>query len=462
MVSDAPTAASELPRVAVVGRTNAGKSTLFNRIVGRRRAIVGDAAGVTRDRMHAEAEWLGHRFRLTDTGGFEADPAAGLGGRVREQSLRAIADADVILYVVDGRAGVTPADEESARLLAAAGKPVVLAVNKIDSGKQENTVYDFYRLGLGEPLPVSAEHGLGFGELLDRVIEDLPETGAEVRAPAIRLALLGRPNVGKSSLLNRLLGEDRVVVDSTPGTTRDAIDAALSVDGRTYVLVDTAGIRRRSRVERGLERASIGRALDAVERAEVALLVIDAAEGITDQDARLASLAWERGRGLLLVANKWDLLPREERDAKKFVARVAERHAHFTHVPAVAVSALRGTRVSDILPAATRIAERHATRISTRELNDVLGRATAAVEPPIVNGKRARFYYATSVGTRPPTVTIFVNDPTHAPVTYLRYLENRIREAVPLEGTPLRIRLRERPRRPERDGRPRRSAGRRR
>jgi GTP-binding protein len=435
-----------LPAVAVVGRPNVGKSTLFNRIIGRRRALVDDEPGVTRDRLLARAEWAGQEFTLIDTGGFEVESEAELASRVREQSLRAVAEARVVVFVVDGRAGVSPADVEVARLLAESGKPVVCAVNKIDGPRQADLAYEFFRLGLGEPRPVSAEHGRGIDELLDAIVAHLPAMTAAEERPVLRIALVGRPNVGKSSILNRLVGEERALVDREAGTTRDSIDSWLRVNGETIVLVDTAGIRRRSRVALRLEKATVASALRSLERADVALLVVDAGEGITEQDARLARLVWERGRGLVLVANKWDMVAPDDRDPRAFLAEARRVYPHLESVPAVVVSALCGTHLDELVPVARRVGEAHRLQLPTRRLNALLGEAVEAVEPPIRQGKRARFYYAAALGNAPPTIALFVNHPDHVTTAYLRYLEHRLRAAFPLEGTPLRLVLRARPR----------------
>jgi GTP-binding protein len=439
---------NELPRVAILGRPNVGKSTLFNRIVGGRRALVDGRPGVTRDRIEAAAEWAGRRFVLIDTGGFEASSDLGLPEKIRTQSLRAAAEADVVLFVVDGRAGLAPPDRETARLLARLGRPVFLVVNKIDSEAAEPLAAEFFALGLGDPWPVSAEHGRRVHELLDAVVARLPLRVLPGEKPAdLRLAVIGRPNVGKSSLVNRLLGEERVLVDAAAGTTRDAVDAEFEAGGRRFVLVDTAGIRRRSRIDDRLERASVGRALAAVERADVALLVVDAAEGLTEQDARLARQVWERGRGLLLVANKWDLVPAERADRHAWLAAARRRFPHLEDVPAVFVSALSGSGIETLLPAVSRVEAAFRSQLGTRGLNRVLQEATSRVEPPAVRGRRGRVYYATATAACPPVVTLFVNDPQRFPAAYLRYLEHRIREAFFLEGTPLRLELRPRPRR---------------
>ena len=439
--------AGGLPTVAIVGRPNVGKSTLFNRIVGGRRALVDDQPGVTRDRLIARARWGGRDFALIDTGGLEIDGEPGeLARRVCAQSLRAVAAADVVLFVVDGRAGLSPPDAAVARLLAESGKPVICVVNKIDGLGQGELAYEYYRLGLGEPQPVSAEHARGIDELLDRILSHLDGQSEGLQRPTLCLALVGRPNVGKSSILNRLVGEERALVDSAAGTTRDPIDTLLTVGGETVLLVDTGGIRRKSRIELRLEKATVASALRSLERADVGLLVVDATEGITEQDARIARLAWERGKGLVLIVNKWDAVPAAARDSQAFLAEARRLYPHLEHVPGVTVSALRGTGLDEILPAARRVAAAHRLRPPTRRLNEVLGEALAAVEPPLRQGKRARVYYATALGNAPPTIALFVNHPAHVTTTYLRYLENRLRAAFPLEGTPVRLLLRARPR----------------
>jgi GTP-binding protein len=441
------TSGARVPSVAIVGRPNVGKSTLFNRIVGARRALVDDEPGVTRDRLIARGEWAGRDFLLIDTGGFEVETEAGLGRRVRAQTLRAVAEADVVVLVVDGRSGISPADRATARLLAESGKPIICAVNKIDGPRRADLAYEFFALGLGDPLPISAEHGRGIDELLDRVATDLPAATAEEETPRLRVALVGRPNVGKSSILNRLVGDERALVDATAGTTRDSIDISLRIGDETIVLVDTAGIRRRSRIALRLEKATVAAALRSLERTDVALLVVDAGEGVTEQDARIARLAWERGRGLVLVVNKWDTVPRATRDLPAFLAETRRLYPQFTDVPAVVVSALRATRMEEILPAALRVGEARRLRLPTHRLNQVLHEATAAVEPPLRQGKRARIYYAAPLPASPPTIALFVNHPDHVTTSYLRYLENRLRAAFPLEGTPVRFVLRARSRR---------------
>jgi GTPase len=435
-----------LPAVAILGRPNVGKSTLFNRIVGGRRALVDDEPGVTRDRLIARATWAGRDFSLIDTGGFEVETEADLAKRVRAQSLRAVAEANVVVLVVDGRAGISPADRAAARLLAESGKPVICAVNKIDGPRQGDLAYEYFALGLGDPQPVSAEHGRGIDELLDRIVAYLPTVSGNGDRAELRVALVGRPNVGKSSILNRLVGEERALVDPAAGTTRDPIDSLVCVGERTILLVDTAGIRRRSRIALRLEKATVATALRSLERADVAILVVDAAEGVTEQDARIARLAWQRGRGLVLVVNKWDSVPRPMRDPTTFLAETRRLHPQLAEVPAIVVSALRGTRLEEILPAAIAAGDAHRLRLPTHRLNEVLHDAAAAVEPPLRHGKRLRIYYGAPVGVSPPTIALFVNHPVHVTTPYLRYLENRLREAFPLEGTPLRFVLRARSR----------------
>ncbi|MET0153043.1 MAG: ribosome biogenesis GTPase Der [Candidatus Binatia bacterium] len=454
------------PAVAIVGRPNVGKSALFNRVLGGRRALVDDEPGVTRDRLIADAHWAGREFVLTDTGGFEIGSDHELAGRVREQSLRAVEGADLVLFVVDGRAGLSPPDQVVARVLAESGKPVICVVNKIDGPGQRDLVYEYYRLGLGEPQAVSAEHGRGIDELLDRVVSSLRGGSTTAREPTLRLALVGRPNVGKSSILNRLLGEERALVDSAAGTTRDPVDTLWTVGGETVLLVDTAGIRRKSRIERSLEKATVASALRSLERADVGLLVVDASEGVTEQDARIARLAWDRGRGVVLVVNKWDAVAGAARGPRAFLTEARRVYPHLEHVPGVVVSALRGSGLEEILPAARRAAAAHRFRPPTRRLNEALEEALSAVEPPRQRGKRVRVYYATTLGSTPPTIALFVNDPELMTTGYLRYLENRLRAALPLEGTPLRFVLRARPRaatgrRPAPPAKPSRSARRR-
>jgi GTPase len=436
-----------LPVIAIVGRPNTGKSTLFNRIARTRRALVASMPGVTRDRNVAVAERDGRRFLVVDTGGFEAEEGKDLARAVRAQSLLAAEESDVVILVVDGRAGLNPLDQGLLEHLRGLRQPLFLAVNKIDTHKLEHLRDEFYALGIENPYPVSAEHGLNVDELIDAALEALPreeEEAAPAHAAATPVAIIGRPNVGKSSLLNRLVGFERAVVTPIPGTTRDAIDTPVKHGERSYVLVDTAGVRRRSKVQEHVERASVVRALRALERADVALLVIDATEGMTEQDARIGGYAWERGRALVLVANKWDAVPKERRSRKDFAADIDRRFPSLAVVSKRFVSALEGQGVSSLWPAIDAVADRHRAEIRTPRLNDVLHRAVEQQAPPAVRGKRPRLFYAVQNASAPVTITIFCSRGDQLPAAYERYLENRIRAAFDLEGVPLRLRFRAR------------------
>jgi GTP-binding protein len=434
-----------MPTVAIVGRPNVGKSTLFNRLARSQRAMVDSQPGVTRDRNVTRARWDSTEFLLVDTGGFEDADHSPLAAAVRFQSALAAAEADAVIAVFDGREGLNPIDRELVQQLRTLRKPVFYAVNKLDTPAHDDAAAEFFTLGLTEVFPISVAHGRGMAELMERVVAQLPLSAAETaEGSAITLALVGRPNAGKSSLLNRVVGYERAIVDATPGTTRDAVDTPFEHDGQHYVLVDTAGIRRRPRVHEHLERASVARALRALERAEVALLLIDATEGMTDQDARIAGYAWERGRALLLVINKWDAVARERRDRTTFQARIAEQYATLADVPCVFASALTGQGVQTIFPALQRLVAAHRAQMRTVELNDVLGTATRAQAPASVRGKPPRFFYATQTGSAPPEITIFTSAPECVQTAYARYLANQFREAFHLYGTPLRLHFRAR------------------
>ncbi len=441
-------AAPSLPVVVIVGRPNVGKSTLFNRLVRRQRAIVDQRPGVTRDRNIAAAQWGEHAFRLVDTGGFEDADMSALATSVRAQTRLAAEQADVVIAVLDGRAGLQPPDRDVVEQLRRLRKPVVYAVNKLDTPAHENEAADFFALGLGEIFPISAAHGRGVAALIEHVVQLLP-AGAAV-APAagrpVALAIVGRPNVGKSSLLNRIVGYERAIVDATPGTTRDPVDTPFRHGRQEYVLIDTAGMRRRPRIPEQLEQVSVGRALRALSRAEVAVLVVDAVEGITDQDARIASHAWTEGRGLLLVVNKWDAVPHAERDRSHLIEELRRRYATLADVPIVVLSARTGAHVADLFPALERAAAAHRRQLRTVELNRTLAQAVRAQAPPSVSGKRPRFYYATQTATAPPTITIFTSAPQLVQTAYERYLMHALRAAFALEGTPLRLRFRGRSR----------------
>jgi GTPase len=454
-------AATPGPIVAIVGRPNAGKSALFNRLLARRLAIVEGTPGVTRDRVSAPCEWAGHAFTLVDTGGLVSGAAEHLGAAVRRQTGRAIVEADLVLFLVDASAGLTSEDEQIAQMLRESGRPVLVVANKVDVPSADVGAYEFHALGLGDPMPVSATHGLGIGDLLDAVVARLPtprETGGteapdappcreaaesapgEERGP-VRVALLGRPNVGKSSLVNALLGEERVIVMAEPGTTRDAVDTALTYDGRPVVLIDTAGLRRRSRVTEPIEFYSTRRSYDALVRADVVVLVVDAAVGITDQDQRIARDAYDAGRAVVVAVNKWDLL---QGYTPADVDRVAQRRLRFLGGVAVCpTSATRGEGVEALMQAVFAAAEARGTRIATGPLNKLIGHAVATT-PPAADpaGRRLHIYYATQPETHPPHVVLFVNDPSRWTEEYRRYLERRMRETFNLRGTPVRWSLR--------------------
>ena len=441
---DAP---GRLPVVAIVGRPNVGKSTLFNRIIGRRLAIVAERAGVTRDRQFAPAEWTGHSFLLADTGGLVHDPNRPLEDAVRHQVMLALERADVVVFVVDARTGVHPVDEHVAELLRRSGLPVVLAVNKVDEPRGDLSHLDFFRLGLGEPAPVSALSGKGSGDLLDRVVEELPASGVDdaSRRADLYLAVIGKPNVGKSSFVNRLLGEDRVIVHEEAGTTRDAIDTYLEFEDRTICLIDTAGLRRRSRVEDEVEFYSRLRAADAIRRADVCLLLVDAAAGAANQDFRIGDQAWEEGKGLVFVANKWDLIEDKEPGlVQDFAEALRERAPYLRRVPILTASALTGQRVSKALELALEVEENRERRIPTATVNEVLGELTERRQPPQGTSGDVRIYYGTQASTAPPLFVLFANRPDELATHYVRYLENGFRESWNFEGTPIRMKVRSR------------------
>jgi GTP-binding protein len=441
--------AAGLPVVAIVGRPNVGKSTLFNRIVRARRAIVDDAPGVTRDRVVAAATHGGRRFLAVDTGGFatadEAD-ATTIAGRVRAQALVAVGEADCVVWVVDGPAGLLPADREILDVLRRSGKPLVVAVNKVDTAGHEALVSDFFALGIEAPHAVSAAHGRGVPELLDAVTAVLPPAAGETDAvPApTRIALVGRPNVGKSSILNRLLGAERTIVAPEAGTTRDAVDTPIRIGDRPYVLIDTAGIRRRGRIREPLEGHGAVRALGTLERTDLVLVVLDATEGVTEQDARLVGRAWEAGRGCILVANKWDAMPRDRRDPRAFREAVEATYPVFGPLPLVCVSAATGEGLDALWPLVARVERAYDATLPTSLLNRALAVAVDATPPPNPRGRPLRFYYATQTGRRPPAVVVFTNMPADVPAAYARYLTARLGERFRLTGVPLVLTFRPR------------------
>ena len=432
------------PIVAIVGRENVGKSTLFNRIIGARHAIVEDTPGITRDRLYRDAEWLDREFTLIDTGGIKFNTENGLiYGKVKEQAQLAIEEASVIILVTDYTDGVTADDEDVADLLRRSGKPIVVAVNKVDNFSDPEKllpVYDFYSLALGEPIPVSASHALNIGDLLDAVVAHFDDVAHhEDEGDRVSLALIGRPNVGKSSLVNRLLGQERVIVSNIPGTTRDAIDTVLKKDGREYVIIDTAGMRRKGRINEPAEHYSVSRALNALDRADVAVLVIDAAAGIIEMDKKIAGYAHEAGKGLLIVVNKWDLPEKETNTMKKFEDDIKEELGFASYALTLFVSAKTGQRCDKILPLVDFIAEQHSRRLTTAQLNEVLREAVALNPPPTDKGRRLKVLYGTQVGVCPPKIVIFLNDPEIMHFSYARYLENKIREAFGFAGTPISL-----------------------
>ena len=437
------------PIVAVVGRPNVGKSTLFNKLVGKRISIVEDTPGVTRDRIYAECEWLNRTFMLVDTGGIEPNTDDILLSQMRRQAQVAIDRADVIILVTDLQCGVTAADQDVANMLQKSGKPVVLCVNKADSvGEIPPEFYEFYNLGLGDPIAVSSVHGHGTGDLLDRVLEYLPaEAEEDYGEEVIRVAIIGKPNVGKSSLVNRMAGEERVIVSDIAGTTRDAVDTYVENEYGKYVLVDTAGIRRKARVTENVERYSVLRSYMAVDQADVCLILIDATEGFTEQDSKVAGYAHEQGKGCIVVVNKWDAIPdKTDKTMQEFTNKLRVDFSFMSYVPFLFISALTGQRVNRLYELVNEVAAQNALRVTTGALNDLLANATARLQPPSDRGKRLKIYYITQASTKPPTFVAFVNRKELFHFSYQRYLENQIRDTFGLTGTPVRFLIRERDR----------------
>ncbi len=433
------------PIVAVVGRPNVGKSTLFNRLAGGRISIVQDTPGVTRDRIYADAEWLNRKFTLIDTGGMEIGSEEIIQRQILQQAEIAIETADVILFVTDVKTGVTDDDRQVANLLRRTKKPVVLAVNKVDSVKRDTMdIYEFYELGIGDPLPVSAGQALGLGDMLDEMVKHFPEnTGTDEDDDAIKVAIIGKPNVGKSSLINKILGEDRLIVSNIPGTTRDAVDSPITIDGQKYIFIDTAGMRRKSKIKEEIERFSIIRAVAAVERCDVAVLLIDANEGVTDQDTKIAGIAHERGRAALIAVNKWDSIEKDDKTMNRYLKDIANELAYMAYAPRVFISAQTGQRIDRMLEMIQTVHQNHALRISTGVLNEVLIEATAMQQPPADKGRQLRLYYMTQVSVKPPTFVIFVNERGLFHFSYRRYIENQLREAFGFVGTPIHFIVRE-------------------
>ncbi|EAF5450460.1 ribosome biogenesis GTPase Der [Listeria monocytogenes] len=432
------------PVVAIVGRPNVGKSTIFNRIVGERVSIVEDVPGVTRDRIYNSAEWLGKEFNIIDTGGIDLSDEPFL-EQIRAQAEIAIDEADVIIFITNGREGVTDADEQVAKILYRSNKPIVLAINKVDNPEMRDQIYDFYSLGFGEPYPISGSHGLGLGDMLDAVRAHFPkEEEEEYPDDTVKFSLIGRPNVGKSSILNALLGEDRVIVSDIAGTTRDAIDTTYTFDGQDYVMIDTAGMRKRGKVYESTEKYSVLRAMRAIERSDVVLVVINAEEGIREQDKRIAGYAHDAGRAIIIVVNKWDAINKDEKTINVWTEDIREQFQFLSYAPIVFVSAKTKQRLNNLFPLINQVSDNHSLRVQSSMLNDVISDAVAMNPSPMDKGKRLKIFYTTQVAIKPPTFVVFVNDPELMHFSYERFLENRIREAFPFEGTPIRVIARKR------------------
>ncbi|WP_017814382.1 MULTISPECIES: ribosome biogenesis GTPase Der [Paenibacillus] len=428
------------PVVAIVGRPNVGKSTVFNRMIGDRLAIVEDRPGVTRDRIYGTSEWNGKPFSVIDTGGIELDGEDMMLKSIRMQAELAIAEADVIVFMCDVKSGLTQSDEEVAQILYRSRKPVIVAVNKVDNMNRMDDIYEFYNVGFGDPIGISGSHGSGMGDLMDAIVENLPDLeDDQYGEDVIRVALIGRPNVGKSSLVNAILGEERVIVSDVAGTTRDAIDTPFERDGQRYVLIDTAGMRKRGKVYENTEKYSVMRAMKAIERADVVLLVINGEEGIIDQDKHVAGYAHEAGKAGIIVVNKWDVVEKDDKTMQHFENNIRDHFLFMQYAPVVFLSALTKQRIHKLLPVVQQVAEQHSLRIPTHLLNDVISDAIAINPPPTDKGKRLRINYVTQVAVKPPTIIVFVNEPEMMHFSYERYLENKIRAAFDFVGTPIRI-----------------------
>lgn len=432
-----------LPTLAIVGRPNVGKSTIFNRILGERVSIVEDTPGVTRDRIYGKSEWLGKEFAVIDTGGIDLGDEPFL-AQIKDQAEIAIDEADVILFLTSIEAGVTDADERVAQILYRANKPVVLAVNKVDNPERRQDIYDFYSLGFGEPLPLSGTHGIGLGDVLDAVLAAFPNEASADQDDSIKFSLIGRPNVGKSSLVNAILGENRVIVSPIEGTTRDAIDTKFEADGETFTMIDTAGIRKRGKVYENTEKYAVMRALRAIDRSDVVLFVINAEEGIREQDKKVAGYAHEAGRGIIIVVNKWDTLEKDNRTMKDFENLIRQEFQYLDYAPIIFVSAKTHQRLQSLPAMIVEVSENQTRRIQSSVLNDVLMDAITVTPTPTVNGKRLRIYYMTQVAVKPPTFVVFVNDPDLLHFSYERFLINQLRQAFDFSGTPIHVIARKR------------------
>ncbi|HHU78451.1 MAG: ribosome biogenesis GTPase Der [Caldicoprobacterales bacterium] len=435
------------PLVAIVGRPNVGKSTLFNQLAGKRISIVDDTPGVTRDRIYADTEWLNYQFTMIDTGGIEPGSQDQLMQQMRNQAEIAIDTADVIVFLVDGREGLTATDRNVADMLRKSNKPLVLAVNKIDTQADEPLLFEFYNLAMGDPISISASHKRGLGDLLDEIVKHFDRESIEDEDDdVIRIAVVGKPNAGKSSIVNRILGEERAIVSDIPGTTRDAIDTPIEINGQKYIIIDTAGIRRKSRISDSLERYSVIRALSAIRRCDVALIIIDATQEVTEQDTKIAGLVHEEGKGSILVMNKWDAIEKETNTMNQYRKRLMNSLSYMTYAPSVFVSAKTGQRIERIMELVNYVYNQCTFRISTGVLNDCLADAIAVNEPPSDKGRRLKILYGTQVSVKPPTFVLFVNDPELMHYSYKRYLENYFRKTFGLEGTPIHIIVREKSR----------------
>ena len=434
------------PVVAIVGRPNVGKSTLFNALAGEQISIVKDTPGVTRDRIYADVTWLNYNFTLIDTGGIEPESKDIILSQMREQAEIAIASADVIIFMVDVRQGLVDSDSKVANMLRRSGKPVVLVVNKVDSFQKMMTdVYEFYNLGIGDPHPISAANQMGIGDLLDEVIGYFGDfDGMDEEDERIRVAIVGKPNVGKSSLINKLIGENRLIVSDIAGTTRDAVDTPVMHHGKEYIFIDTAGLRRKNKIKEELEHYMIVRTVSAVERADIVVLLIDAKEGVTEQDAKIAGIAHDRGKAVIIAVNKWDAIEKNDKTVNEYTAKIRNVLSYMPYAEILFISAQTGQRLPKLFEMIETVSENHSLRIATGVLNEIMSEAVAMQQPPSDKGKRLRLYYITQVGVKPPTFVIFVNDKELMHFSYTRYIENQIREAFGFRGTPLRFIIRER------------------
>jgi GTPase len=433
------------PIVAIVGRPNVGKSTLFNKLAGKRIAIVEDTPGVTRDRIYAEAEWLRHNFTIIDTGGIEPENEDIIMAQMRRQANIAIETADVIVFIVDGKQGLHPSDFEVSQMLRKSKKPIILVVNKIDRNELEDNAFEFYNLGIGTPIAISATQGLGLGDMLDEVVAHFEDIASKDEDEEyIKIAMVGKPNVGKSSLINKILGEERNIVSDIPGTTRDAIDSKIETSEGKFILIDTAGLRRKSKVKEEIERYSVIRTLAAIERADVCILMIDATDTLSDQDEKIIGYAHELNKAILVIVNKWDLIEKDDKTMNKYTNEIASGLKFMPYASYLFISALTGQRVNKVLSMAKQCYDNYSKRIATGVLNDVISKAILMNEPPIVALKRLKIFYVTQVGTKPPTFIFFVNDPNLLHFSYQRYLENQLRQSFDFGGTGIKLIFRER------------------